>query len=73
MKLGGHAGARQLLRQCAERLGNLDRMILLLFLEGHTPDYIHRRRRSDTQLAYDRTTVFRHIQKLPEILSIHLR
>jgi CheY-like chemotaxis protein len=73
MKLGGRAGAHELLRKCAERLGNLDRLILLLLLEGHTPDYIHRRRRSDSQLAYDRTTVFRHIQKLPESISIHLR
>ena len=73
MKLGGQAGARELLRLCAERLGDLDRMILLLFLEGHTSEHIHRRRHSDSQLAYDRTTVFRHIQKLPENISIHLR
>lgn len=73
VKLGGQAGARELLHQCAERLGDLDRVILLLFLEGHTPDHIHRRRRSDSQLAYDRTTVFRHIQRLPESISMHLR
>ncbi|MDQ3706081.1 MAG: hypothetical protein M3437_12795 [Chloroflexota bacterium] len=73
MKLGGQEAARELLWRCAEQLNALDRTILILFLEGHKQDQIYQRCRNDPQLAYDRTTVFRHIQKLPESISVHLR